>query len=249
MHRAGLDALGLDGSYEAIEVDAVGMVTQALRVRSGDLLGANITMPHKQLAADLCDVLSGPAARARSVNTWYLNEDDLVGESTDIPGVLVAMERRGLDAHRILLLGTGGAAAAALVALQDREVYVSGRSMDRALGLVDQVEVQATVVPWEQPVPGATVVNATPIGMDGSLLPLSVIEVAEGLFDMVYQDSPTASVMLARQFGFPIADGIDLLVAQAELSFEIWIGTPPAQGLFDRVARNDSSKAQDPPIL
>ncbi len=171
MHTAGLRAAGLDGSYVAIRSSADEMTAHADRVRSRELTGANITMPHKRVAASLADELTDRAGRARSVNTWFLRGHRLVGDTTDVPGIIEAMHRRGVPRERVLILGTGGAAAAALVALDDSEVFVSGRSAERTEALIRSVDVDATVVGWGVPVEAATVVNATPIGMRGEELP------------------------------------------------------------------------------
>ena len=237
MHQAGLTSLGIAGRYLAIDVDADGMRHQAGRVRCGALSGANITMPHKRLAAQLADVLTPQAARAGSVNTWSWDGDDLIGESTDIGGLNIAIERRQLDADRILILGSGGAAAAAIVASAGRDLHVSGRSPESVQRLIAGIDVSARVVPWGDAVRGATVINATPIGMQDEIIPEAILESAGGLFDLVYRLSETPSVRFARQAGLPTADGIDLLVAQAELSFEIWTGFIPEAGLFEQVAR------------
>lgn len=243
MHEAGLRALGLEGSYRAIRSTPEEMVAHAQRVRSGELTGANITMPHKRLAASLSDSLTDRASRAGSVNTWMRRDEELIGDSTDVPGVVTAMRRRKIPSTRILVLGTGGAAAAALVALDVAELWVAGRSSERASELIRAVGVEADVIPWGVAVPGATVVNATPIGMRGESLPRPVIEACGGFFDMVYGDDPTPSVALATgECGVATADGLDLLVAQAEISFELWTGVRPPEGLFEEVARNASRR-------
>lgn len=243
MHVAGLRALGMEGSYQAIRSTPEQMVVHAQRVRSGELTGANITMPHKRLAASLSDSLTERAARAGSVNTWLRSDGELIGDSTDIPGVVTAMRRRNVPTERVLVLGTGGAAAAALVALDGAALWVAGRSSERASELIRAVGVEAHVVPWGVPVPGATVVNATPIGMRGESLPRLVVEASGGFFDMVYGDRPTPSITMAMgECGVATADGLDLLVAQAEISFELWTGARPPEGLFEQVARNASRR-------
>lgn len=248
MHRAGLEALGLDGSYEAIDVDEAGMARQAERVRAGHLTGANVTMPHKRLAAALADELTTTAARAGAVNTWYLAEGRLTGAITDVHGVRAVISRRALPADRILLLGSGGAAAAALVACEGTSITVSARSMDKAYRLVEETGVDAEVVAWGTAVPGAVILNATPIGMRGETLPEGPTASATGLFDMTYGWGPSPALREVSARGLPTADGIDLLAAQAEESFRIWTGQAPPADLFERVARNASRTPNTPPI-
>ena len=248
MHNAGLKALGLSGRYLAIEVDTAGMSEMADRVRSGALDGANITMPHKGTAARLSDVLTESASRSGSVNTWLVAADRLVGDSTDVAGVRDVMGRRGMEADEVLILGNGGAASAAVIACESRNVWVSGRSSERTQGLIDRLDVNARACEWGRGVPGATVINATPIGMHGESLDSQVLEQAAAIFDMTYGAVASPAVKFALANGLACADGIDLLAAQAERSFELWTGTRPPVGLFERVARNVSSPSDEPPI-
>jgi len=81
------------------------------------------------------------------------------------------------------------------------------------------------------------VVNATPLGMQGEELPPGVIEAAGGLIDLPYGTEPTPAVALARRRGLPVADGLDLLVAQAALSFELWAGGPAPLAVMEAAAR------------
>ncbi len=248
MHRAGLAAVGLAGSYVAIEVDEVGMTVQAGRLRRSELHGANITMPHKRTAARLADVLTTTAARAGAVNTWFMVGDELVGESTDVHGVREVFSRRALPTESILVLGSGGAAAAALVACAGHRIAISARSARKAAALLERTGVDARLIDWGIGLTGATVVNATPIGMHGDALPEPVISQAAAMFDMTYGDVPSPALSATQAEGRPIADGIDLLAAQAEESFRIWTGVQPPDGLFETVARNVSRPPPTPPI-
>ncbi len=248
MHTAGLRALGLPGRYIAVEVDEAGMRRHAELIRSEVMTGANITMPHKRVAARLSDVLTETAERAGAVNTWYHRDGRLCGHTTDVHGVREVIARRSLPTSSILILGSGGAAASALVACDGMEVNVSARSDEKATRLVEGSGVEARVMKWGVPVPGALVVNATPIGMYGELLPHDVVVGASGLFDMTYGTVPSPALLEARRNGVPTADGIDLLAAQAEESFHIWTGRRPPEGLFEEVARNASRTANASPI-
>ena len=248
MHEAGLAAAGLSGSYVATEVDEAGMSVQAERLRRSQLHGANITMPHKRTAARLADVLTPTAARACSVNTWYMDGDDLVGETTDVHGVRVVFSRRALPSEQILVLGSGGAAAAALVACDGHPVAISARSERKAAALLERTGVEAHILDWGSGLRGATVVNATPIGMRGEHLPEPVVDQAVAFFDMTYGSEVSPALAATRAEGRPSADGIDLLAAQAEESFRIWTGIQPPEGLFESVARNVSSRPRTSPI-
>lgn len=248
IHRSALAALGLAGAYEARRVDGDGMAAAADEIRRGDLDGANITMPHKRLARRLADVVGPDAARAGSVNTWYRDGHLLVGESTDVAGMRVAWERRCLPAGGpALVLGSGGAAAAALVALAGHPLAVSARRPEAAADLAAACGVAAAPIPWGTPVPGAVVVNCTPVGMGGEELPAAVVAGMGGAFDLAYGGAETPLVASARRAGLPVADGIDHLVAQAEESFVLWTDRRPPPGVMEEAARNLSSREEGRP--
>lgn len=236
IHQAALDHLGLAGTYEALDVDEPGMRTAAGWLRTGRLSGANITMPHKELAYTLCDHVEGPANRARSVNTWVGVGGHIVGHSTDIPGVVATWTRRGLGDGPVLILGSGGAAAAALVALEGRHLLVSARRPEAGRRLIELTGSSARMTPWGQG-HRAVVVNATPIGMRGEPLPSRVLAMASGLFEMAYGPQPTPATLECLQRHLPHADGIDLLVNQAALSFELWTGVAPPLDVMEHAAR------------
>lgn len=225
IHTAALAAKGIDGTYVARNVEAAGMANAIDEVRYGRLTGANVTMPHKQIAFELCDRVSESALRSGAVNTLVRRDGEVWGYNTDVEGIRTVWADRELPATSpVLILGTGGAAAGALTALCDRTVYVSGRRDDAARSLLDRVSVDGAVVPWGTPIEGAVVVNATPIGMAGESLPESLLTCSSGFFDLTYGPAESPSTHLVRALGLPVADGRDLLIAQAAASFEIWTG-------------------------
>ena len=135
--NAALRAAGLDAVYTAREVDAAGMHEVAAQVRQGDVLGCNITLPHKALAASLCDELTADARACGVVNTWYRRGDRLVGDNTDIHGVRVScaalLGRRA--PRQVVVLGAGGAVSAALYAVAPlvERVVIVNRTPARAV--------------------------------------------------------------------------------------------------------------------
>ena len=225
VHRAALAALGLPGSYEARQVDEDGVKMAFADLRRGHLTGFNVTMPHKRLAATLCDRLDDGAARARSVNTVLLDGDEVVGHSTDIDGIRDAWN--GLPGKSpALILGSGGAAAAAAIALHDRLLYISSRRFGRGQEMARDLGIEVGEVPWAVPVVGAVIVNCTPLGMKGEPLPEQVLELAAGLFDMAYGPRPTPAVATMLTLARPLVEGLELLVVQAARSFTLWTGHP-----------------------
>jgi shikimate dehydrogenase len=225
IQNAALAARGVEGRYWARRVNPVGVYSACAEIRAGTLDGANVTMPHKMVAAAAADRVTGVAARCGAVNTLVRDSGEAVGHNTDVPGILLALDRAGLPPEApVLVLGAGGIAAAALVALEGRDLVVSARRGGEAETVVTRVGVGARVVPWGHIVPGAVVVNATPLGRDGESLPEGLMERAAALIDFAYGPQPTPAVIVARNAGLGVVDGIDLLVAQAALSFELWTG-------------------------
>lgn len=241
IHTAAYEALDLDAEYERREVDEAGLADALDDIRSGALDGANVTMPHKRLAARLADRLDPVATRLGAVNTLVGAAGAVIGHATDGAGVLHAWRRGGLPTDtRILVLGAGGAARAAVDVLAARHaVAVSARRAEAAADLMDLGA--DGVVPWGTPVPGAVVVNATPIGMAGDDLPAGVVEAGAGLLEMVYAPERTPAVRRALGAGLAVGWGIDMLVGQAAASFALWFGTEPPLEAMTEAAKHSST--------
>jgi shikimate dehydrogenase len=238
IQNAALAHLSIDAEYVAIRVpfDDFASVVDALR--SGKLAGVNVTMPHKLHAYDAVDLRTDRAERAGAVNTITVDGRFLAGHNTDVAGVAHAIGILGLPPGTpALVLGTGGAARAAVVALDGRATSVSGRNDARAIDMIKRAAASCDVVRWGTGVPGAIVVNATPIGMDGDALPDAILEVAAGVVDMVYGDGPTPTARAARGLGIPIADGLDMLLGQAAEAFERFTGRPAPLEVMEAAAR------------
>lgn len=241
IHNAALAATGLPGTYEARQVDEQGVRAAFEEVRNGTLTGFNVTMPFKRLAAELCDRLDEDASAAGSVNTVTMVDGVAWGFSTDIGGIQDAWGSLPTTGP-ILVLGAGGAAAAACVALRHRPTYVAGRrfgaGLELAARLAGNLDMDIAEVHWGVPVVGSAVVNCTPIGMQGEVLPDDVLAAASGLFDMAYGPAVTPAVEAVRGMGLPAVEGLDLLVSQAARSFRIWTGTIPPFEVMREAAKN-----------
>lgn len=242
MHTAAFRETGIPGTYRALRIPEGAYSTVVAMLRSGELDGVNATMPHKDTAYATSDRRSGDAERTRAVNTVVLQDSDLVGYNTDVAGVRHAVSILGIDVDRVVVLGTGGAARAALVAI-DGPVAVMGRSPDRARTALESTGTIGEVLPWGAPVDGAIVVNATPIGMLGGgatamVLPEPVLDSASAVVDMVYGGDTTATIRWAEDAGIPHADGITMLVGQAAAAFEVFTGVPGPRDIMERAARS-----------
>lgn len=225
IQQAALDAVAIPGTYEAMQVDAAGMKVAADALRRGDLDGANVTMPHKALAAALVDRVEPIARRAGAVNTLVRVDRAIVGHNTDVAGVRTVWDWAGLStAAPVLVLGAGGASAAALLALEGRRLHIAARRAEAAAALIGDLELDAAVTPWGAAVDGAVVVNGTPLGMAGEALPPDVLGGAGGLLEMAYGSGPTLAATAVADAGLPVASGPEMLLAQGAMSFELWTG-------------------------
>lgn len=261
MHNAALSAQGIDLAYLALPVPPDRLLDVVAALGTAGFVGANVTVPHKQAVMDACDRLTDEARLIGAVNTlhWVGEEvgDEgsidgavgvdgrgatgagLLGDNTDAVGLQRALEQVAATEGSAVLLGTGGAARAAVVALARRgaPVVVVGRRPDAAaevaevgaraggtataLGLddahLDQVVRDA-----------ALVVNATPVGMGHESLPAPFMSLTAGqtAYDLVYAPPDTPFLQAAATAGAAAHHGLSMLVHQAAASYERWTGHP-----------------------
>jgi shikimate dehydrogenase len=166
-----------------------------------------------------------------------LRSGAIEGHSTDVVASARALSDERFDAAApVLILGAGGAAAAAFIGATGRQVYVAARNIGRAATLVARIG-NGEVVPLGVGVAGALVINATPLGMGGERLPEAVTMTASGIVDLPYGPHETLTVADARATGLPFMDGVEFLVLQAAASFEWWTGFPGPLEVMVRAAR------------
>lgn len=243
IHTAALEAMSIEGSYRAIAVDGPGMTGIVAQLRTGELDGVNVTMPHKRVAAELVDHLTPEASQARSVNTIVRQSDGrLVGHSTDISGLRRLWHDRGLPSDGpVLILGAGGAAAAAALAAIGTSFYGSARRADAITEMAALVGIDIQTVAWGTAVVDAVVINTTPLGMRGERLPDRIVGLAGALVDLPYGTAPTPASVEAGDRAIPYLDGIDVLVAQAADSFHLWTASEAPVDVMMTIARKSSS--------
>ena len=200
--------------------------------------GGNVTMPHKQAVFAVATRTSPLATRLGAVNTFWHEDGALVGHNTDVAGVLasvLALHPHGVRSARCAVLGSGGAAAAAFVALEMlgcRDVQVWTRSPDRAALTVRRSHVAVELASsLAAALDGAVlVVNATPIGMDGVGMPLRPDDLPDDIAvsDLVYHRDTTAFVRQCRARGLRAEDGRRMLVEQGAEAFRTWFDLEPS---------------------
>jgi len=233
MHNAAFAALGLPHRYETRDVEPHRLADAVDALRSDDVLGANITIPHKEAALRLVDELADEARRIGAVNTVVRRSSRLVGDNTDGYGFARALAAAGVDVagKDVMVLGAGGAARACAAALgAARLVVIAARGLDRATALAAAVGHPARGIPWADARRTARIdvlVNATPVGLHGEdvLADFSFAELPRVVVDLVPTWTETPLVRRAREAqDVRVVDGLSMLLHQAARSFTLWTG-------------------------
>ena len=246
IHGHWLQTYGIDGSYEAIDVAPGDLPAFFDRIREGEFVGGNVTVPHKQAAFDLCDTRDLDTAHIEATNTLTTiptaGQGLLIhGTNTDYYGFLANLDAAapGWSDNLItaIVLGAGGAARAVASAIADRgagRVLVLNRSLDRAEALAAERPgslVAAPLAAFARHAPTSSlVVNTTTIGMHGTRfdgLPLELLPATAVVSDIVYTPLETPLLAAARALGLRTVDGLGMLLHQAVPGFEAWFGVRP----------------------
>ena len=202
-------------------------------VREIPIHGISVTMPYKEAILPHLDNTDAHTTKIGACNTVVRAQDGkLYGFNTDAAGIVRPLERRlnTLEGARILVIGAGGAARAAVFGLKERgsEVYILNRSAAPAKKLAHQAHARIVKRPDLKKLAFDVIINATPVGM-GNLResPLQEQEInARYVFDMIYDPPETRLLKLAKERGAQAIPGIEMFVHQAARQFEIWTGKP-----------------------
>ena len=253
IHAAALRACGLEGNYSLFPIapeDKLGLKDLLARVRSGEIIGLNVTIPHKQNVIEFMDELTPTAQAIGAVNTIYMHEHKLIGENTDASGFLTDLKRvwnsSFINHHSALILGAGGSSRAVVYALlkDGWNITLAARRIEQAQQLSQsfgKYDLRLSTFDF-QPSTFDLIVNTTPLGMtpniETSPLPKdAILSKHTFIYDLVYNPRETKLVRDARAQGLSATTGLGMLIEQAALAFEKWTGhTPPRDVLFDAVS-------------
>lgn len=239
MHNAAFLELGIDVHYDLWPANADRLMDVVNQVRDEDVVGANVTIPHKQSVFELVDATTTTADRVGAVNTIIPIGNGLLGDNTDVYGFMTSLrETADVPKRAALVLGAGGASRAVLVALEElgvATVYVANRTEQRAHDLVTELGISGVqVLPIDQVSAVLReielIVNATSLGWHDDALPLpresfERIEPSTVAFDLTYRD--TAFLRAARAANLTAVDGLGMLIHQGARSFALWTGVEP----------------------
>lgn len=237
--NAAIRAAGLPAVYMALRCAATfdGLLLGIARAGGA----GNVTIPHKARAAALLDVATPAVEKTGACNTFWLEDGQVHGDNTDVEGFAGAVRAvmGPPTGARVLVLGAGGAARAAVLALiQGRAdaVHVLNRSPARARSLQESLDPAARRVTVLERADAARregydlVVNATALGLgaeDPAPLDLALPVRVGAVLDLTYRERPSALIAAARTADIPAADGREMLLQQGAASFRRWFGREP----------------------
>jgi shikimate dehydrogenase len=242
IHNAWLSEAGIDGVYVAFGPNPRGFGVFARGLRGGVVRGLNVTAPFKSEALSLADEATERARQAGSANLLLFEPGGaILADNTDGEGLLRALRRQvpGFDPTTgpVVILGAGGAArgaTAALLASGAPGVNFVNRGATRADALVELFGLRTRAFHardvssvWRE---ASVVINATPLGLGGEAgpdAPLHLLTPHCIVMDMVYRPVRTRLLENARALGLRTVDGLEMLIGQAEPSFEAFFGAPP----------------------
>jgi shikimate dehydrogenase len=244
IHGFWLERLGIDAAYRATHVTPEDLGAHiAARRDDPDWRGCNVTVPHKVAVLDHVPDPGGVRGSIGASNTVFRGEDGgLVATNTDAAGFLAPLADLDLAGQPVAVVGAGGAARAVLFALEKAgvgRVTLFNRTPLKAAGLLTTFGLKGDVVPLDAPLPpAALVVNASSLGMAGQpplTLDLDALPEDAVVYDIVYAPLETSLLAAARARGLETVDGLEMLIGQAALAFELFFGAAPPREADDEL--------------
>lgn len=240
VHNGWFAQEGLNGVYLPFEVRDLDafikrMVHPRTRELSWNLKGLSVTAPHKQAVMEYLDWIDATASQIGAVNTVVIDSERLLGYNTDAAGFIDPILRKfdSLQGRRAAIIGAGGAARAAIWALrqQNAGVTIFARDVNKAQPLAESFDVDC------EPLAAASfgsydfVVNTTPLGsgafIDQSPATAEQLNGSRCVYDMIYNPAETKFLQEGSNAGCDTIGGLEMLVAQAKIQFELWTGRKP----------------------
>ncbi|HDQ05544.1 MAG TPA: shikimate dehydrogenase [Candidatus Bathyarchaeota archaeon] len=254
MHNAAFQKLGLNLVYVAFKVTRNELKEAISGAKSLGLRGLNVTMPHKNAVIKYLDETDSTAEAIGAVNTILNEQGKLVGYNTDGKGAMIALQESGIypEEKKMLLLGAGGAAKAiAFQAAQEaEELVILNRTPEKAEQLAELLRkkfgnkvkgraLSAEILKKELKT-ADILVNATPVGMhphvNTSPIPSDLLRRDLCVMDIVYNPLETKLVEDAKAVGAKVVWGLDMLLYQGAVSFEIWTNCPAPVDVMKKAA-------------
>jgi shikimate dehydrogenase len=270
IHHAAYRELGLSHRYELVDCQDEAAVVQVVdALRSGEIAGANVTIPWKRLALKLADMVAPAAQRVGVANVLSRGVDGaIVAHNTDVPALTEEFQRLSGSVRRVLVIGNGGSAPAVVAAAQDAGADRVSLTARKFVATVPEAEWPhaaefiargVTLLAWPEDDARAKsrlreavaridlIVNCTSAGMSGAddgkkmaeIVPWEHIPQSALAYDLIYNPAVTPFLERAQRCGLGAENGLGMLVAQAALAIELWLSISPSRSVLLAAAKEE----------
>lgn len=244
MHNTAIDKIGLDMVYLPFEVEPKDLENAVNAIRTLNILGVNITIPHKEAVIKFLNEVSYDARLMGAVNTIVNKNGRLIGYNTDGYGYLASLKRDlgfNVRGKNILIIGAGGAARAIIFAIAKKgakRIVIANRTIKKAVyisnkfkGHFRDVEILTLGIDKQELkkrlIDANLVINTTSASMEGKgdlEIPFNAISKKAVVSDIVYKPLATRFLKNADRLGIKTHSGLGMLVEQGALAFKLWTG-------------------------
>ena len=234
LHNHWIKEKNLNAIYDKKKLEKDKLEEIISNIKNKNISGANVTVPFKKEVIKYLDKLNPEAEKTQSVNTIYLEDNNLIGANTDIIGFELAMNDTGYDVSQksVLILGAGGVVPSIIFALkkmQASEIIVSNRTKANAECLKDMFG-DLKVVEWGESSSFDLVINATSLGLksdDKIDFDYSKVGKNKFFYDVIYNPKETNFLKRAKELNHKTENGLKMFIYQAAEAFKVWHGFNP----------------------
>ena len=234
LHNYWIKNNNINAIYEKKKLDENEIESLILEVKKKSLNGINVTVPFKKLVIPYLDRLSSEAESTQSVNTIYLNNNEVIGHNTDISGFELGIKNLKFEVtgKKILILGAGGVVPSIIFALNKMrvsEITISNRTKDKAKSLKNFFK-NIKIVDWGKVPEFDMIINATSLGLkknDQINLDFSKVGKNKFFYDVIYNPKETNFLKIGKKMGNKTENGKLMFIYQALTAFKVWHGIEP----------------------
>ena len=234
LHNFWIKKNNIDAIYEKQKLEADKLESLILKVKENKIQGVNVTVPFKKTIIPFLDKLSIEAQNTQSVNTIYLDNNQIIGHNTDIDGFELGIKKSKFNLldKKVLILGAGGVVPSIIFALNKMnvsEIIISNRTKQKAENL-KKLFNNLTIINWGDIPDFDMIINATSVGLndeDELNLDFSLVGKNKFFYDVIYNPKETNFLKLGKKLGNITENGKLMFIYQALLAFNIWHGVKP----------------------
>tara|TARA_E500000178_G_scaffold70209_1_gene68060 strand:+ start:219 stop:1013 length:795 start_codon:yes stop_codon:yes gene_type:complete len=235
LHNHWIKQNSIDAIYEKKKLDINDLKNLILDIKKGNLNGANVTVPFKNVIIPYLDDLSGEAKKTHSVNTIHLKNKKVIGHNTDINGFETAIQNINFNfkKKKIFILGAGGVVPSIIYAsmkMGSSEIMISNRT-ERKAEEIKNIFNNIKLVNWGELPDFDVVINATSLGLDqDDKINLDFNKVGKNklFYDVIYNPSETNFLRSGKKLGNKYENGKLMFIYQAFSAFKLWHGVEPS---------------------